>query len=214
MLERIQKTLNENWKLLLVLFGGIAFGALFFGRFINGISFVGNSGEIGIFINRNQLPNSVDVTGEWMYEAVTNDNDIVFPEDGCRKRFGTVNIIQNADSYAVRLTRERKIKEECGKTHGKDSKKNVIPWNSENAVVLVNEKKLFLWFVTQDASPRYGYISVTIIKSPNDVKPSKLQGTMYYLENSKNTWFKARIYFYKPDSSDGEKIKSKWLNNS
>jgi hypothetical protein len=213
MFDIFKKKLEENWKFVLVGVTGVVFGSLFFGKIINGVTFFNANGEFGFFINPNQLPKSVDITGEWVYAAETNDNRGAFSEDKCRKRFGTVQINQKADSYAIDLSGERKIKEDCGtptKVSGQDLNKQVIRWNSENAVILVNEKRLFLWFATQDQVPRYGYISATIIKAPNDIKPSRLQGNMYYLENSKNTWFRAKIDFYKSDSQDAKNISKKW----
>jgi hypothetical protein len=210
MFEKLQKILEENWKVILAAIGGTVLGGFVFGKIINEFSIGNQDGLTTIAINRNLLPASVDVTGEWVYAAETNNNEIGFSEDRCRKRFGTVYINQKAGSYEINLSGERKIKEGCSNNSIPTTAKQVIRWNSENAVVLVNDKKLFVWLKTEDDMSRYGYVSATIIKNSNDIKPTKIQGVMYYLENSKNTWFRAKIDFYRSGSQEAKDIEKKW----
>jgi hypothetical protein len=209
MFEKLQKILEENWKVILAAIGGTVLGGFVFGNIINEFSIRNKDGSTEIVINRNLLPDSVDVTGEWVYAAETNNNEIGFSEDGCRKRFGTVYINQIAGSYEINLSGERKIKEGCSNSKSIPAKQ-VIRWNSENAVVLVNAKKLFVWLKTEDDISRYGYVSASIIKNSNDIKPTKIQGNMYYLDDSKNTWFRAKIDFYRSGSQEAKEIEKKW----
>lgn len=210
MFEKLQKILEENWKVILAAIGGTVIGGFVFGNIINGFSISHKDGVAHIAINQNLLPDSVDVTGEWVYAAETNNNDIGFSEDGCKKRLGTVYINQRAGSYEINLSGERKIKDGCSNPNSKPGAKQVIRWNSENAVVLVNDKKLFVWLKTEDEISRYGYVSAIIIKNSNDIKPTKIQGDMYYLDDDKNTWFRAKIDFYRSGSQEAKDIEKKW----
>lgn len=212
MFEKLQKILEENWKVILAAIGGTVLGGFVFGNIINDFSISNKDGVGKIAINRNLLPESLDVTGEWVYAVETNNNDIRFSEDGCRKRFGTVYINQITGSYEINLSGERKIKDGCSSSNSNSTPaaQQIIRWNSENAVVLVNAKKLFVWFKTEDSISRYGYISGSVIKNSNDIKPTRIQGNMYYLDNSKNTWFRAKIDFYRSGSQEAQNIEKKW----
>ncbi|MCC5618960.1 hypothetical protein LC605_28535 [Nostoc sp. CHAB 5836] len=137
MFERLKKILEENYKVIVAAIGGLVIGGFVFGKLISGISIIRDGDGLGIVINRQPLPEFVDVTGDWVYAAETNDEDIKFSEDKCRKRFGTVHISQKAGSYEIILSGERKIKEECSLSSNSKPANQVIRWNSENAVVLV-----------------------------------------------------------------------------
>ncbi|GJD22647.1 hypothetical protein RIVM261_076030 [Rivularia sp. IAM M-261] len=211
MLDKITKMLEENWKLVVIGIGGVVFGAVFFSQKSNGgISVIPDNGGVTITKTvQNPLPKDLDINDQWAYVAETNAQDATFSEDGCRKRYGTVNINQKSNSTELILTGERKVKEGCS---SKDAKSNqeVIRWGSEYAVVSVNEKKLIVWFKTHDAVPRFGYISASLIKKATETKPSRIQGEMYYLDNSTNKWFKAKIDFYPLSSPEGSNIAKKW----
>lgn len=215
MLDKFKQMLEENWKLVVIGIGGVVFGAVFFSQKPNGgISIFPYNGGLIIAKNaQNPLPEDLNVNGQWAYVAETNAQNATFSEDGCRKRYGTVNINQKPNSTEVILTGERRIKESCSSENAK-SNQEVIRWGSEYAVVSVNEEKLIVWFKTHDSVPRFAYISASLIKKDTDKKPSRIQGEMYYLDNSTNKWFKAKIDFYLLSSPEGINITHKWHKSS
>jgi hypothetical protein len=213
MFEKFQKVLEDNWKVIVAAISGAVLGGFVFGNIINGFSFFNNKDGFGIAIDRNTtLPDSVDITGEWVYEAETVGSDITFSEDKCRKRYGTVNINQKTGSYEIHLAGTRKVKDNCQGTPDNPAKKQEVQWNSQNAVVSVDDKTMFLWLKTEDEEvSRYAYISGTIIKSANDIKPAKIQGYMYYLDDSDNkAWWRAKILFYRLGSQEAKSIEKMW----
>jgi hypothetical protein len=206
-LKLIQKTLEKNWKIIVAIVAGIILGGYFLGN-ISGISFYKNKLCFTFFIYHDMhLPKPVDITGKWVYEAIA---DSLFTEDHCQKRFGSVKIIAKANGYEINVLGHRIIEENCFCMNNDSIKRNQIIWKSDNAVVSVINREMFLWFHTTDPIPRYGHISAMIIPSDNDIRPEKMEGEMHYLENLNKTWLKAQINFYRLGTPEAENIIKKW----
>ncbi len=68
---------------------------------------------------------------------------------------------------------------------------------------------MFVWFHTNDTPARLGRIRASIVK--NDIgKPEEMNGEMFYLDESNNTWFKANISFFRKGSPDASNIETTW----
>ena len=155
-----------------------------------------------------QLPNDVDIQGEWVYQSESNEEK-VFIEDSCKNRYGRVNINHVAD-YEIRLSGERMTTGNC-KTRDPNSQRQIekVALDSKIAFVIPQRKLVVFQIDTQDRIPSTFYITTNIKKDPNEVKPSEMTGTFTYLNDARKTWFRGRIYFYKADSSKAQTILKK-----
>jgi hypothetical protein len=155
-----------------------------------------------------QLPNDVDIQGEWVYESESNEEK-VFIEDSCKNRYGRVNINHVGD-YEIGLSGERMTTGNC-KTQDPKSHKQIekVALQSKIAFVIPQRKLVVFQIDTQDKIPSTFYITTNIKKDTNEVKPSEMTGTFTYLNDISKTWFRGRIYFYKADSSKAQQIQKK-----
>lgn len=126
------------------------------GQLENGIR-VSTKDGFEISVDRTKLPTELDIEGDWYYVAETN-NDTKFTEDGCRKRIGTVSIKQKEGTPEVILNGRKLLRAECGYANTQITG-TAIPWKSDDAVVKLKEKELFLWLMTADDEPRYAHVS-------------------------------------------------------
>ncbi len=210
MWKTIKNALNKNWKIVVAIIIGIILGGFFLGN-VTGISIIRNGLCITILIHRNmQLPKNMDISGDWVYKATAIGEKSIFTEDSCQTRFGTAYIVRKADGYELNIIGKRKAEDGCLGANGNKVIKNDIPWISVNAMVSINNKMMFLWLQTGDPVPRYAYISELIIQNENDVKPVRMEGTMYYLEQLNKTWIEATIDFYRSGTKEADAIKKKW----
>ena len=159
---------------------------------------------------RQELTDKVNVVGEWIYVAETNDSDIVFSEDGCKRRLGTVNIEQ-VEGTEIKLYAERKLKQGCKnqKVQNPEAEQQKIKWASEVATILPRLKTVFTWIKTEDEFTKYAYIRLEIIDK-NNIKPTKMTGVMYYLAEETKKWFKSKVSFYKFGSEDARAIENEY----
>ena len=200
--------LQRNWPLVASGLSGIVIGIFIIGQLVNGIR-VSTKDGLEISVDRTRLPTEVNIEGEWYYVAETND-DTRFTEDGCRKRIGTVSIKQKEGTPEVILTGRRLLRAECG-YNNYVSTRSAIPWKSNDAVVKLKEKELFLWMSTADDEPRYAHISADI-KHEKNKQPDQMEGQMFYLEDGTNTWFKSKIDFFRLGSTAAERLKGKYAD--
>jgi hypothetical protein len=202
----IKTWLHHNWPLVASGFSGVVVGIFIIGQLVNGIR-VSTKDGFEISVDRTKLPTELDIEGDWFYVAEIN-NDTRFTEDGCRKRIGTVSIKQKEGTPEVILNGRRLLRAECGYANTQIAG-TAIPWKSDDAVVKLKEKELFLWLMTADDEPRYAHVSANI-KSIKNRQPSQMEGQMFYLEDGTNTWFKSKIDFFRVGSAGADRLKGKY----
>jgi hypothetical protein len=152
---------------------------------------------------------TLNINGEWLYNAIANTG-LFFSEDSCKERFGEVYICPQKIGWGINITGTRLVEAGCCCTPNL-VKANKVNWRSDFATVSLNASQLYLWLKTFDATPRYAFISASIIKGIHD---TVMQGDMYYLNEDKMTWLKANINFYRKDdeSSNAKRIKNVLMN--
>ncbi|MFL9458664.1 MULTISPECIES: hypothetical protein [Nostocales] len=208
-----QKILNSKLTHIILthaftLFIGFLSGAIFGGHLKSVSAIFGNDKKYFDFRVNQPFLNELDITGDWVYVAEANEKDILFSEDNCKKRFGTVYINQ-VFSTEINLTGQRRFKDSCT---SKDDRveQHSVRWRSLSGSVVLQRKNVSIWFSTEDDSPRYGYILLTVVNNPNTIKPTEMNGTMYYLNDQKKTWFRAKVDFYRSGSEKAKPIEKKW----
>jgi hypothetical protein len=196
--KRAVEFFNKNSPIFAAGGVGIIVGMFILGQLVNGIR-VSTKDGFEIVVDRTALPTEFNVEGEWLYKAETNGPDIRFIEDKCRIRMGTVRIKQKLGTPEVILSGRRLVRTDCD---GKEKTLvgTAIPWDSSDAVVKQREGQIFLWLSTGDDKQRFGYVSANI-QGEKGKTPSEIHGNMFYLENANNTWFKAKIDFYRIGTS-------------
>lgn len=207
--KRATDFFQKNWPILVSGGAGIIVGMFIIGQLVSGIR-VSTKDGFEIVVDRTRLPTELDVEGDWLYKAETNEENTRFTEDKCRKRIGTVRVKQKFGTPEVILSGRRIIRAECGKDKGVIAG-TPISWNSNDAVVKQKEGQMFLWLVTSDDEARFAHISANI-RVEDGKKPSEINGDMFYLEDGKNTWFKAKIDFYRIDTTEANKLKGLYPN--
>ncbi|MBE9209220.1 hypothetical protein IQ244_22470 [Nostoc sp. LEGE 06077] len=206
--KRTTDFFNKNWPILASGGAGIIVGMFILGQLVSGIK-VSTKDGFEVVIDRTTLPTELDIDGDWYYKAETNEAETRFTEDKCRIRVGTVGIKHKFGTSEVILSGHRIVRTECGKDKP-TIVGTAIRWKGNDAAVKQKEGELFFWLDTDDNEPRYGYVSTTI-KTEDGKKPSKMNGTMFYLsylENGKKTWFKAKIDFYRIDTPQAIQLKT------
>ncbi|MBO3464000.1 hypothetical protein G7B40_030855 [Aetokthonos hydrillicola Thurmond2011] len=213
MWTKIEELIKMPWIKYPLFFVAVLFVSVFVGRVYSGFTLIKNDKEISFDLRTDaKLPNELDITGEWVYLAETNQKENIFSEDFCKKRFGSVDI-NHTGSNEVNLSGVRKANEDCTTkkvVYPKVEPKN-IRWVSDSATILVQRKHLTVWFHTDDKIPRLGYMYLSIINEPNSIKPpGQLNGTMFYLNDEDKKWFRANVELYRVGSQKATDIAKKW----
>lgn len=193
--ERAADFFNKHWPVVVSGGAGTILGMFILGQ-LSGIK-VSTKDGFEIIVDRAKLPTELNIEGEWLYKSETNDQKTVFAGEDCRIRAGTARIKQKFGTSEVVITGSRIVRAECGKD--KHSITNTsTPWKSEEAAIRQREGLLFFWLVTSDDKAGYGYVDAASIRSEEGKLPSEINnGSMFFLDDGKKTWFKSKINFYR-----------------
>ncbi len=202
-MESFVKWLSDNQKIILLFVVGVLVGYLACEK---GVFISGGNGHVSVSsTSGDPLDDSIDISGQWVYVAEAIENKKLFSEDSCHQRSGAVTI-NYGGHYQLSLTGVRKQRTGCAEEAKLTT--NVI-WTSEAASLLVSEKRMFVWFSTADESTKRGRILVGIVPNATG-KPDEMVGDMFYLNENDNTWFKAKITFFRKGNIEANKIEATW----
>jgi hypothetical protein len=202
--------LEDKIKKLIVPFVlGLIIGYLLCSK---GMYFISSPQGISIAPTPTPLAQSMDITGEWVYEVepiekneLEENKKISSDEDNCYpKRSGEVTI-SYGENYQLSLQGKRKQK--CAE-EGKYS--NNVSWASEAAALIVADKRVLAWILTRNEVTKYGRILVTISKNEEGKPPNKMIGDLFYLDERDHTWIKASIILHKKGSMEANIIEQTW----
>ncbi|MBE9009124.1 hypothetical protein IQ250_02770 [Pseudanabaenaceae cyanobacterium LEGE 13415] len=148
--------------------------------------------------------------GEWIYKTEVQEKILEYTDTQCTSIAGTVDIVQSSDSNIVDIQGWRRA---CvNDTKSGTYSKQKISWSSDIAVIVPRRNKLFFWLKTTDNPSRYGFVSALVTQpsgasGTQSTNPQVIKGTMYYLNETTNSWSVTQIYLYRSGTSEASEIR-------
>lgn len=186
---------KQNWKLIAAFAAGVLLGAISVRQGYEGFRFAGSE---YILIKKASIPKSLSIQGRWLYETKASGADLNYDQFACKSILGVADISQGQEGAPVsnEFSIDNAIRKACVDSQGKVLKTNVS-WNSRNASVLPNSRKIIVSLITTDPNPRLGYIEGSIPSTEPEKTPSEFSGNMYYLNTQNQTYGSTIIRFCK-----------------
>lgn len=185
---------KKHWQLLTAFAAGALLGAVAVQQGYQGFR-IGDSEYV--LIDRRSIPKSLSIKGKWFYKTQTSDVALQYNKLNCISIMGTADISQAKASNEFSIINATRLV--CIDPTSKEIKTNV-GWNSINASVLPESRKIIVSLLTRDPSPRIGYIEGAI---PEDIKgdfPTQFDGNMYYLNTQNQKYGSTTITFCKEET--------------
>lgn len=194
---------KKHWQLLAAFATGALLGAFAVQQGYEGFSIGGTE---YVLVKKTSIPKSLSIQGNWFYETTTSGLPLQFDNLKCVSILGTADIAQKEASNEFTISNAKR--RGCIDPESQVIKTNV-GWDSDNAAVLPDSRKIMISLDTADPNPRIAYIEGSIPTTISEDSPSQFNGTMYYLNTQNQTYGSTTITFCKEGSECAQDIAQK-----
>ena len=195
---------KKHWPLLTAFATGALLGAVAVEQGYQGFRFGGSE---YVLIKKGSIPKSLSIKGKWFYKTQTSDVGIQYNKLNCISIMGTADISQAEASNEFSIVDATRLV--CVDPTSKEIKTNV-GWNSINATVLPDNRKIMVSLLTRDPSPRISYIEGGITENIKGDSPTEFKGNMYYLNTQNQKYGSTTITFCKEGTDCAQDIARKF----